>query len=1226
MQCNCQPPLPAVTKTSNKDGSKGRHFFSCSVNKCNLFHWADGQNFIMKTAKGPRKEFGGVIHHPAKNKSSGAVGSITVRLYLVSFDLLARKVWFSATHAFHQKLNDYYRRIPDDSKIWDDKVRRHLFDVAIYDEYIAEITSDTYVDIEIIELPRFLIRGIKEFLSTLNYVDADSIVLNINSSLNDRLLDYQVEGIKYVIQRSGRAFIGDDMGLGKTVQALGIIQHYRDHLPALIIVPVPLIHQWKSEILKYCADIFKPSQICIIRKPSDRLSNDTKICIVPYTIIEKMTSILLPGTFGIVVADESHNIKNKDAKRTIASLPFLEQASVAVCLSGTPISNRPVEVFAQLSGILPRVFNDYDSFVKRYCDAKESHFKRGVLDVSGASNKEELNLVMTNMAMIRRIKTDVLKLLPDKLREVRYVSADSNYESDLKQMQKRLGELDKLCSTNSHNPSHHIKLSSEKDTLFIRYYEVTGMCKVKGIQQELTTLLKDARIQRSLAEAEFDLNAENEKNKNKNTLEDEITNVTIEYNAMIDAHDQSKMDAVSKPELSNNTTAASAPKVISMASLLDTDRMAFTVPMEIVDAAPSDPVIHKDSLVVLDDLVDSDDASIPVKTKKLGKKQKVTKKSVLDDFKLSDEEAEFGSEDDDDNIHDFIDYNEDFDSEEDRKNRKKSSKRPLKRLKKASSQAMDDSNDEFEELKVGNKAKKTKLTKVAKEKVVVNDAPETVDWEQEKNELTQYKKAFDLSKRNSSKQRNEDSKIVDLTDDNAVMETIDFDMEQKNIEKLEWGKVFSKAKAPAARAKRTKNGRAKSADAPVEEEVEVNSRHKGLGKKILVFVHHHTVMNAIEAFLREEEVGYIRIDGTVNDKKRAEMVERFQEDDVTIVALLSITACGTGLNLTRANVVLFAELFWSTGGVLQAEDRVHRIGQDGPVKIIYLLCKNSADDTIWKVIQSKHNTIDTVVGINGKEASSSGMVAAKPHDREKDKNKNQSTLAAFLEVKSTSDQNTVNNSAALPVSTKSTQDVKVAESINTHVAHVPTQYEVKIIQPQSISSYYTQPLMPVASVPPSNNLKQQAECTAPLQSMSMNSKSAITAPVSIQNPHIYPNISYAQQNNNPTSISAQTSAAKPPRPQSPNTVAKVAEKKRIALEKKRLFELQNGINSQTAPAVTATHENSLPSTMPKNENVPTTYNFTYATGKTISVSAENCGSNDTNTHASFVAPVKRSVD
>lgn len=44
----------------------------------------------------------------------------------------------------------------------------------------------------------------------------------------------------------------------------------------------------------------------------------------------------------------------------------------------------------------------------------------------------------------------------------------------------------------------------------------------------------------------------------------------------------------------------------------------------------------------------------------------------------------------------------------------------------------------------------------------------------------------------------------------------------------------------------------------------------------------------------------------------------------TDVALLSVTACGTGVNLTRASVALFAELHWSPGAVLQAEDRIHR--------------------------------------------------------------------------------------------------------------------------------------------------------------------------------------------------------------------------------------------------------------------------------------------------------------
>ena len=65
----------------------------------------------------------------------------------------------------------------------------------------------------------------------------------------------------------------------------------------------------------------------------------------------------------------------------------------------------------------------------------------------------------------------------------------------------------------------------------------------------------------------------------------------------------------------------------------------------------------------------------------------------------------------------------------------------------------------------------------------------------------------------------------------------------------------------------------------------------------------------------------------------------------TDVALLAITACGTGLNLTRANVALFAELYWSPGAVLQAEDRIHRIGQkSNRVRIIYLIAKGQDQD------------------------------------------------------------------------------------------------------------------------------------------------------------------------------------------------------------------------------------------------------------------------------------------
>ena len=69
----------------------------------------------------------------------------------------------------------------------------------------------------------------------------------------------------------------------------------------------------------------------------------------------------------------------------------------------------------------------------------------------------------------------------------------------------------------------------------------------------------------------------------------------------------------------------------------------------------------------------------------------------------------------------------------------------------------------------------------------------------------------------------------------------------------------------------------------------------------------------------------IRIDGKVTSKAvRNRLVNQFQQDDVTEVAILSIRAAGTGLNMTRANVAVMCELDWSPGNILQAEDRIHR--------------------------------------------------------------------------------------------------------------------------------------------------------------------------------------------------------------------------------------------------------------------------------------------------------------
>lgn len=123
--------------------------------------------------------------------------------------------------------------------------------------------------------------------------------------------------------------------------------------------------------------------------------------------------------------------------------------------------------------------------------------------------------------------------------------------------------------------------------------------------------------------------------------------------------------------------------------------------------------------------------------------------------------------------------------------------------------------------------------------------------------------------------------------------------------------------------------------------------------KFLIFAHHQPMIEAIHQFLLKKKVGCIRIDGTTPASSRQALVNDFQEKDAIKAAVLSIKAGGVGLTLTAASTVIFAELSWTPGDLIQAEDRAHRIGQVSSVNIYYLLANDTVDDIIWDVVQNK---------------------------------------------------------------------------------------------------------------------------------------------------------------------------------------------------------------------------------------------------------------------------------
>ena len=124
-------------------------------------------------------------------------------------------------------------------------------------------------------------------------------------------------------------------------------------------------------------------------------------------------------------------------------------------------------------------------------------------------------------------------------------------------------------------------------------------------------------------------------------------------------------------------------------------------------------------------------------------------------------------------------------------------------------------------------------------------------------------------------------------------------------------------------------------------------------EKLLLFGHHVEMLDGISDHLNVINTDFIRIDGKTLSHYRQALVDKFQNDSDCKVALLSITAANTGLTLTAASVVVFAELYWNPGDLVQAEDRAYRIGQLCNLTVHYLIANKTADDQIWPLIKNK---------------------------------------------------------------------------------------------------------------------------------------------------------------------------------------------------------------------------------------------------------------------------------
>eukprot|EP00834_Sanchytrium_tribonematis_P006934 NODE_563_length_5987_cov_2.002717.p3 type:complete len:201 gc:universal NODE_563_length_5987_cov_2.002717:1407-805(-) len=159
------------------------------------------------------------------------------------------------------------------------------------------------------------------------------------------------------------------------------------------------------------------------------------------------------------------------------------------------------------------------------------------------------------------------------------------------------------------------------------------------------------------------------------------------------------------------------------------------------------------------------------------------------------------------------------------------------------------------------------------------------------------------------------------------------------------------------------------------------------------------MLKEIESFCQYLDTQYILIDGETRPDTRQQLVDSFQRNPDIPIALLSIKAANTGLTMTKASHVVFGEIAWSFSDMEQAEDRCHRIGQDGQVESIVLIAKGTIDTQLWKLLNKKQNIVtQSLDGVKSRvdaEFAGAYMKEIKDPSRIALEDKNQTTLDLF---------------------------------------------------------------------------------------------------------------------------------------------------------------------------------------------------------------------------------------
>ncbi|MCD8132479.1 MAG: SNF2 helicase associated domain-containing protein [Clostridiales bacterium] len=278
---------------------------------------------------------------------------------------------------------------------------------------------------------------VKEF-KTVNDADFD-----VPASLSKIMRKYQKDGYKWLRtletwQLGG--ILADDMGLGKTLQIIALLLAAKERgvdAVSLVVAPASLVFNWGEEFARFAPDLRILAVAGTQESRQEKIASyrDYDVLVTSYDLLKRDIHLYEDIEFEYEVIDEAQYIKNHTTAAAKAVKVIRSRYHFA--LTGTPIENRLSELWSIFDFLMPGFLYTYEVF-KRELETPIAKYQ----DETAMNRLRK----MTGPFILRRLKEDVLKDLPDKLEEVRYVrfaeKQQQLYDGQVLHMRELIGMQD----------------------------------------------------------------------------------------------------------------------------------------------------------------------------------------------------------------------------------------------------------------------------------------------------------------------------------------------------------------------------------------------------------------------------------------------------------------------------------------------------------------------------------------------------------------------------------------------------------------------------------------------------------------------------------------------------------------------------------------------------------------------------------------------------------------